>query len=68
MINISAAEFAKVVSGKLHLISGEMMINEIPVITSLKAVEGAFFVAFKGDHVDGHDFVDSELNLAQNLH
>ena len=61
MIKISAAEFAKVVSGKLHLMSDEMMINEIPVITSLKAVEGTFFVAFKGDHVDGHDFVDSAI-------
>ena len=40
MINISAAEFAKVVSGKLHLISDEMMINEIPVINSNKAVDG----------------------------
>jgi UDP-N-acetylmuramoyl-tripeptide--D-alanyl-D-alanine ligase len=61
MITISAAEFAKVVSGKLHLISDEMMINEIPVINSNKAVNGTFFVAFKGDHVDGHDFADSAI-------
>ena len=61
MINISAAEFAKVVSGKLHLISEEMMINEIPVINSDKAVKGTFFVAFKGEHADGHDFVDSAI-------
>ena len=61
MIKISAAEFAKVVSGKLHLMSDEMMINEIPVINSNKAVKGTFFVAFKGDHVDGHDFVDSAI-------
>jgi len=61
MINISAAEFAKVVSGKLHLISEVMMINEIPVINSDKAVKGTFFVAFKGEHADGHDFVDSAI-------
>ena len=61
MINISAAEFAKVVSGKLHSISEEMMINEIPVINSDKAVKGTFFVAFKGEHADGHDFVDSAI-------
>jgi len=61
MIKISAAEFAKVVSGKLHLISNEIIINEIPVINSDKAVQGTFFVAFKGDHVDGHDFVDSAI-------
>ncbi|MCX6447319.1 MAG: UDP-N-acetylmuramoyl-tripeptide--D-alanyl-D-alanine ligase [Actinobacteria bacterium] len=62
MINISAAEFAKVVSGKLNLISDEMIINEIPVINSDKAVKGTFFVAFKGEHADGHDFVDSAIN------
>jgi UDP-N-acetylmuramoyl-tripeptide--D-alanyl-D-alanine ligase len=61
MIKISVAEFAKVVSGKLHLISDEIIINEIPVINSDKAVQGTFFVAFKGDHVDGHDFVDSAI-------
>ena len=61
MINISAAEFAKVVSGKLHLIPEDMMINEIPVINSDKAVKGTFFVAFKGEHADGHDFVDSAI-------
>ena len=62
MINISAAEFAKVVSGKLNLISDEMIINEIPVINSDKAVKGTFFVAFKGEHADGHDFVDLAIN------
>jgi UDP-N-acetylmuramoyl-tripeptide--D-alanyl-D-alanine ligase len=61
MISISAAEFAKVVSGKLHLIPDEMMINEIPVINSHKATKGTFFAAFKGDNVDGHDFVESAI-------
>jgi len=61
MISISAAEFAKVVSGKLHLIPDEMMINEIPVINSHKATKGTFFAAFMGDNVDGHDFVESAI-------
>jgi UDP-N-acetylmuramoyl-tripeptide--D-alanyl-D-alanine ligase len=61
MIKISAAEFAKVVSGKLHLISEEIIINEIPVINSNKVVEGTFFAAFKGEHVDGHDFVNTAI-------
>ena len=61
MIKISAAEFAKVVSGKLHLISEEIIINEIPVINSNKVVEGTFFAAFKGEHVDGHDFVNAAI-------
>jgi len=61
MIKISAAEFAKVVSGKLHLLSEETILNEIPVINSKKAVRGTFFAAFKGEHVDGHDFVNSAI-------
>ena len=61
MIKISAAEFAMVVSGKLHLLSEETILNEIPVINSKKAVEGTFFAAFKGEHVDGHDFVNSAI-------
>ncbi len=61
MIKISAAEFAKVVSGKLHLLSDETILNEIPVINSKKAVQGTFFAAFKGEHVDGHDFVNSAI-------
>jgi len=61
MIKISAAEFAKVVSGKLHLLSEETLLNEIPVINSKKAVKGTFFAAFKGEHVDGHDFVSSAI-------
>ena len=61
MIKISAAEFAKVVSGKLHLLSEETILNEIPVINSNKAIKGTFFAAFKGDHVDGHDFVNSAI-------
>ena len=61
MIKISAAEFAMVVSGKLHLLSEETILNEIPVINSKKAVKGTFFAAFKGAHVDGHDFVNSAI-------
>ena len=61
MIKISAAEFAKVVSGKLHLLPEETILNEIPVINSEKAVKGTFFAAFKGEHVDGHDFVNSAI-------
>lgn len=61
MIKMSAAEFAKVVSGKLHFLSEETILNEIPVINSNKAGKGTFFAAFKGEHVDGHDFVNSAI-------
>ena len=62
MIKISAAEFAKVVSGKLHNIPEVMIIDQIPVINSNNATEGTFFVAFKGLNVDGHDFVSEAIN------
>ena len=58
MIKISAAKFAQVVSGKLHNIPEEMMIDQNPVINSKNATDGTFFVAFKGLNVDGHDFVN----------
>jgi len=61
MIKISAAEFAKVVSGKLHNIPEVMIIDQIPVINSNNATEGTFFVAFKGLNVDGHDFVNEAI-------
>ena len=62
MIKISAAEFAKVVSGKLHNIPEVMIIDQIPVINSNNATEGTFFVAFKGLNVDGHDFVSEAID------
>ena len=62
MIKISAAEFAKVVSGKLHNIPEAMIIDQIPVINSKNATEGTFFVAFKGLNVDGHEFVSEAID------
>ncbi len=62
MIKISAAKFAQVVSGKLHNIPEEMMIDQNPVINSKNATDGTFFVAFKGLNVDGHDFVNEAIS------
>ena len=61
MIKITAAEFAKVVSGTLNNLSAETIITQIPVINSNKATKETFFVAFKGENVDGHDFVKSAI-------
>ena len=63
MINISAAEFAKVVSGSLHEIDPQMIINQSPVINSKKASKDHFFVAFVGSQVDGHDYVKEAIEL-----
>lgn len=62
MIKISAAEFAKVVSGKLHNIPEAMIIDQVPVINSKNATEDTFFVAFIGLNMDGHDFVSEAIS------
>jgi UDP-N-acetylmuramoyl-tripeptide--D-alanyl-D-alanine ligase len=63
MIKISAGEFAKVVSGSLHEIDSQMIINQSPVINSKKASKDNFFVAFVGSQVDGHDYVKEAIEL-----
>ena len=63
MLKIAAGEFAKIVSGQLYEISESTMIDQIPVINSKNATKNSFFVAFKGEHVDGHDFVTEAINL-----
>lgn len=39
MIKISAGEFAKIISGSLHDIDPQMIINQSPVINSKKQVQ-----------------------------
>jgi UDP-N-acetylmuramoyl-tripeptide--D-alanyl-D-alanine ligase len=63
MLKITAGEFAKIVSGQLHEISGSTMLDQVPVINSKNATKNSFFVAFKGQQVDGHDFVTEAINL-----
>ena len=63
MIKIPAVEFAKVVSGSLHEIDPQMIINQSPVINSKKASKDNFFVAFVGAQVDGHDYAKEAIEL-----
>ena len=62
MIKLSAQDFASVVSGSLHDISPSQIIDQDPVINSKDASAKNFFVAFKGERFDGHDFVSEALN------
>lgn len=62
MIKLSAQDFASVVSGSLHDISPSHIIDQDPVINSKDASAKNFFVAFKGEKFDGHDFVSEALN------
>jgi len=57
MIKISAGELAKILSGKLENLPPSTELDQYPVIDSRKAKAGTFFVAFKGEQVDGHEFV-----------
>ena len=61
MIKISAQDFASVVSGSLHDISPSQILDQDPVINSKDASAKNFFVAFKGEKFDGHDFVSEAL-------
>ena len=62
MIKLSAQDFASVVSGSLHDISPSQILDQDPVINSKDASAKIFFVAFKGEKFDGHDFVSEALN------
>ena len=62
MIKLSAQDFASVVSGSLHDISPSQILDQDPVINSKDASDKNFFVAFKGEKFDGHDFVSEALN------
>lgn len=57
MIKISAGELAKILSGKLENLPPGTELDQYPVIDSRKAKAGTFFAAFKGEQVDGHEFV-----------
>ena len=57
MIKISAGELAKILSGKLENLPPGTELDQYPVIDSRKAKADTFFVAFKGEQVDGHEFV-----------
>jgi len=63
MINLTAAEFAKIVSGQLHQIAESTIINQEPVINSKNAHKNSFFVAFVGEKADGHNFVAEAIAL-----
>jgi len=63
MIKISAGELAKILSGKLENLPADTELDQYPVIDSRKAKAGTFFVAFKGEQVDGHEFVAQAIKV-----
>jgi UDP-N-acetylmuramoyl-tripeptide--D-alanyl-D-alanine ligase len=61
MIKITAAELAKILSGKLENLTADTVIDQYPVINSANAKSGTFFVAFQGASVDGHSFAEDAI-------
>ncbi len=61
MIKLTLQEIADIVGGELENISAGTATSAIPVIDSRDAKPGTFFVAFDGEHNDGHDFVKEAI-------
>jgi UDP-N-acetylmuramoyl-tripeptide--D-alanyl-D-alanine ligase len=57
MIAMTAGEIAAIVGGELHLLDSALVIDQRPVIDSRLVDPTTFFVAFTGEHLDGHQFV-----------
>jgi len=62
MIPMTAGEIATIVGGQLDHLDSQVVIDQFPVIDSRLATKETFFVAFSGEHVDGHDFVASAIS------
>lgn len=57
MIPLSATEIAALVGGTVSG-GGSVMVTAPAVLDSRQAEPGGLFVAFAGEHVDGHDYAD----------
>ncbi|MEN9687558.1 MAG: hypothetical protein RL381_570 [Actinomycetota bacterium] len=56
MISMKASEIAAVIHGSLH--GEDVTVSAPAVIDSRNATQGSLFLAFKGEHVDGHDYIN----------
>ena len=61
MISLTAAEIASITGGTLHQLDADEIISQNPVIDSRQATDQTFFVAFKGENVDGNDFAATAI-------
>lgn len=55
MITLTAGEVSLLVGGELFC-DKDLLVSKAPVFDSRRATPGCFFLAFKGDTADGHDF------------
>ena len=62
MIEMSIGEIAKIVGGEVFGMDLESRTSAYPIMNSGQAGPGTFFVAFKGNNTDGHNFVEEAIN------
>ncbi len=61
MIELTLAEIADVVGGRLHRADGTERVTGTVEFDSRKLTEGGLFVALPGERADGHDFAASAV-------
>jgi UDP-N-acetylmuramoyl-tripeptide--D-alanyl-D-alanine ligase len=61
VIKLTIQEIADIVDGMIENIDSGASTRAIPVIDSRKAKPGTFFVAFNGEHNDGHNFINEAI-------
>lgn len=61
MIELTLAEIAEVVGGRLHRADGSERVTGSVEFDSRKLTEGGLFVALPGERADGHDFAASAV-------
>ena len=61
MIKLSLNQIAQIVDGLVINADGSQTTSAYPVINSKKATDKTFFVAFVGEKVDGHDYINEAI-------
>lgn len=56
MITLKSSEIASIVGGTLH--GDDAPVSAPAFLSSSECIQGSIFIAIKGEHVDGHNFVD----------
>lgn len=59
MIAMKASEIAAIIGGELY--GEDCAVTAGAYISSSDCIKGSIFLAFKGEHVDGHDFADDAV-------
>lgn len=61
MIPLTISEIAGIIDGEVFG-DGTLIISQPPFFDSRKPIAGGIFLALKGEHLDGHDFVESAIH------